>query len=165
MAAAANRTTLEGETTTVDEQLRIYHAYVGRGEKSAVVAERVEKAAVDSDKVIARSMGIKGGDPLPPGVYVRSTVVGFKVIKKSSDEVGVWLLSRVVQKNGEIAQEDGSYSRTLVGVEWQGEDWKLSVDVTQQAQEAVQGQTEPQMVARGDAAFNAVGWTAIRQAS
>ncbi|MFF7873096.1 hypothetical protein ACFZDM_02480 [Streptomyces californicus] len=165
MAVASNQTAMEGENTTVDEQLRLYHAYVSERDQSPEVAERVEKHALDTDKMLAQDMGIAAGDPLPPGAYVRTTVVGFKVIKKSSHEVGVWVLARVVQKKGEIEREDSSYTRTLIGVEWQDGDWKLSTGVTRQAQQDVQGQTEPKMVAPGDAEFNAVGWTAIREAS
>ncbi len=165
MMAAANTTAVEGNTSNVDEQLRLYYAYIGQAEQSSDAAERVELNAIDSDKAIARSMGFKPGQPLPPGAYVRSNVVGFKIIKKSADEVSVWLLSRVVQKAGEMAKEKGSYSRTLLGARWQGEDWKLSVPATRRAQEASQGQSEPKMAAPGDDEFNAAGWTAIREAS
>ncbi|WP_455355938.1 hypothetical protein [Streptomyces sp. SYSU K217416] len=165
MMAAANTTAVEGNTSNVDEQLRLYYGYIGQADQSSDAAERVELNAIDSDKAIARSMGVKPGQPLPPGAYVRSNVVGFKVIKKSSDEVSVWLLSRVVQKAGETAKEEGSYSRTLIGAQWQGEDWKLSVPATRRAQEDSQSQSEPKMVAPGDAEFNAAGWTAIREAS
>ncbi|MYX18393.1 hypothetical protein GTY67_34150 [Streptomyces sp. SID8374] len=165
MAAAANTTTVEGERTNVDEQLRLYHGYIGQAEQSADAAERVELAAIDSDKAIARSMGVTPGQPLPAGAYVRSTVVGFKVVKESADEVGVFLLSRVVQKGGETAEEKASFSRTLIGAQWQGTDWKLSVPATRRAQEAAQGQPEPTMAAPGDAGFNGAGWTAIREAS
>ncbi|THA65384.1 hypothetical protein E6R60_33255 [Streptomyces sp. A0642] len=165
MAAAANTTVVEGSTSNVDEQLRLYYGYIGQADQSAAAAERVELSAGESDKTIARSMGVKPGQPLPSGAYVRSSVVGYKVVKKSTDEVGVWLLSRVVQKAGETVKEEGSYSRTLVGALWQGGDWKLSVSATRRAQDAAQGQSEPQMVAPGDAGFNAAGWTAIRAAS
>ncbi|RPK70062.1 hypothetical protein EES45_36095 [Streptomyces sp. ADI97-07] len=165
MAAAANTTVVEGETTNVDEQLRLYYGYIGQAEQSPEAAERVELAAIDSDKAIARSMGVTPGQPLPTGAYVRGNVVGYKVIKESADEVSVYLLSRVVQKGGETAPEKASYSRTLIGAQWQGQDWKLSVPATRRAQEAAQDEPEPEMAAPGDVEFNGAGWTAIREAS
>ena len=85
-------------------------------------------------------MGVSAGLPLPPGAYVRSNVVGFKVIKKAGGEVSVWLLSRVTQKRGETAKESGSYTRTLAGAQWEGSDWKLTSAATERAQQDVQGQ-------------------------
>lgn len=165
MMVAANTSALEGETSNVDEQLRIYHSYVGEDDQSAENAEQIELAAIQSDKAVAKQMGISPGEPLPSGAYVRSTVVGYKVIKESPTEVSAWLLSRVVQKNGEMDKEQGSYTRTLVGAQWAGGDWKLTGDATARAQQDVQGETQPAMAAPGDPQFNEAGWTAIRQAS
>lgn len=165
MAAAANTTRIEGEKSTTDEQLRIYHSYVGKADKSAQAAERVELAAGETDKALAQHMGVSPGQPLPSGAYVRAQVVGYKVIKKSPDEVSVWLLGLVVQKNGETEKEESSYTRTLLGVQWQDGDWKLTADATRRAQQDIAGQAQPPMVAPGDEEFNAGGWTAIREAS
>ncbi|MEU7260609.1 hypothetical protein AB0B21_33085 [Streptomyces rimosus] len=165
MMAAANTTTVEGTKTNADEQLRIYRSYIGPADQSAQNAEQIELQAVQSDKALARQMGVSPGQPLPSGAYVRSTVVGYKVIKKADAEVGVWLLSRVVQKTGETAKESSSYSRTLAGAQWLDGDWKLTAAATQRAQQDAQAQAQPPMVAPGDAAFNAAGWTAIREAS
>ncbi|WP_405438509.1 hypothetical protein OG373_13850 [Streptomyces avidinii] len=165
MAAAANSTRIEGEQSTTDEQLRIYHSYAGKADKSAQAAERVELEAGQTDKTLAQEMGVSSGQPLPSGAYVRGHVVGYKVIKKSADEVSVWLLGRVVQKNGETQKEESSYTRTLLGVQWQDGDWKLTADAIRRAQQDIAGEAQPPMVAPGDAEFNAGGWTAIREAS
>ncbi|MGV9815889.1 hypothetical protein ACWDTQ_28765 [Streptomyces cellulosae] len=165
MMVTANTTAIEGEQSNVDEQLRIYRSYIGAADQSSENAEQIELAAIQTDKALAKQMGVSPGQPLPPGAYVRSTVVGYKVIKKSDSEVSAWLLSRVVQKNGEMEKEKGSYTRTLAGAQWEDGDWKLTGDATARAQQEVQGQAQPAMAAPGDAAFNQAGWTAIRQAS
>ncbi|MGW6588387.1 hypothetical protein [Streptomyces globisporus] len=163
--AAANSSVIEDTTSNVDEQLRLYYSYVAKEDQSEAAAERVELGSIDNGKAISREMGLKPGAPMPPGAYMRSHVVGFKVIKASPDQVSVWLLSRVTQKAGETAEEKGSYTRLLLGAKWEGTDWKLSVDASKAAQQDAAGETEPKMVAPGDAAFNAAGWTAIREAS
>ncbi|MFE4539659.1 hypothetical protein ACFRKB_32115 [Streptomyces scopuliridis] len=165
MMAAANTTTVEGDRTNVDEQLRIYRSYIGTADQSAQNAEQIELNAIQTDKALAKQMGVSAGQPLPAGAYVRSSVVGYKVIKKSGDEVSVWLLARVVQKTGETQKESGSYTRTLAGAQWQGGDWKLTGAATERAQQDIQGQTQPEQAAPGDEAFNRAGWTAIREAS
>ncbi|MFD4865268.1 hypothetical protein [Streptomyces sp. NPDC058412] len=165
MAAAASTSRIEGEKSAVDEQLRFYHSYMGKGDQSPENAKKIEQTAQQTDQNIAREMGVSAGQPLPPGAYVRSHVVGYKVIKKSPDEVSVWLLGRVVQKAGETKKEEDSYTRTLLGVQWQDGDWKVTADATRRAQTDIAGQAQPQMVAPGDEAFNEAGWTAIRDAS
>ncbi|MGW2181271.1 hypothetical protein ACWCXX_24860 [Streptomyces sp. NPDC001732] len=165
MLAAASSTSVDSTRTITDEQLRLYHSYVGQIDRSDDAAERVKLAGADADKALAREMGVRAGQPLPPGAYVRSTVVAYQVIKSSADQAGLWLLSRVVQRNGETAKESSSYTRSLVGAEWEDGDWKLTSTSTAETQLAVRGQDEPKMVAPGDAEFNAAGWTAIREAS
>ncbi|QHC33888.1 hypothetical protein [Streptomyces sp. HF10] len=165
MMAAANAIDIEGTRSTEDEQLRIYHSYIARADQAEQNAEQIELGAIQSDKDLARQMGVTPGQPLPEGAYMRSTVVGFKIIKQSDGEVSAWLLSRVVQKNGEMAKESGSYTRTLAGAQWEGGDWKLSAAATARAQQDVQGEARPAMVAPGDPSFNSAGWSAIRQAS
>ncbi|MFI8178019.1 hypothetical protein ACIF6H_32520 [Streptomyces microflavus] len=163
--AAANTSTIEGSTSNKDEQLRLYYSYVAKADQSEDAAERVELGAIDNGKAIARSMGLKPGAPMPSGAYMRSHVVGYKVVKGSPDEVSVWLLSRVTQKAGELDAEKNSYTRILFGARWEGDDWRLSVPASRQAQKDTQGQAKPKMVAPGDVAFNTAGWTAIREAS
>ncbi|MFE3601368.1 hypothetical protein [Streptomyces sp. NPDC059142] len=165
MMLAANTTAIDAEKSNVDEQLRIYRSYIGSADQSATNAEQIELNAIQSDKALAKEMGVGAGQPLPAGAYLRSTVVGYKIIKTSGTEVSAWLLARVVQKNGEMAKESGSYTRTLAGAQWEDGDWKLTGDATARAQQDVQGQAQPQIVAPGDPEFNASGWTAIREAS
>ncbi|MEU6946583.1 hypothetical protein ABZ957_15345 [Streptomyces sp. NPDC046316] len=165
MMAAANTTRIEGDTSTADEQLRIYNSYIGKKDRSPAAAQAIEANAKATDKDLAQEMGVAEGQPLPSGAYVRSHVIGYKIIKKSGDEVTVWLLARVVQKNGETSPEKGSYTRTLAGAQWQDGDWEMTADATERAQQDVQGQAQPTMAAPGDELFNASGWTAIREAS
>ncbi|MEW2417509.1 hypothetical protein AB0953_27830 [Streptomyces sp. NPDC046866] len=165
MLAAANSTRIEGEQSTADEQLRMYYSYFGKGDQSPENAKKVELAAAETDKDLAQEMGVSVGQSLPPGAYVRSHVVGYKIIKKTDDEVSVWLLSNEVKKNGETAKEQGSFTRTLLAAQWQEGDWKLTTEATRRALKDTDGQARPPMVAPGDAEFNTGGWTAIRAAS
>ncbi|MFZ3476057.1 hypothetical protein ACODT4_44510 [Streptomyces sp. 2.9] len=165
MMAAANTTRVEGDHSTVDEQLRIYSSYIAKGDQSSKAAEQIEMAATKSDEALANEMGIAVGQPLPSGAYVRTHVIGYKIIKKAGDEVGVWLLIRGVQKDGEMAEERGSYTRTLAGAQWQDGEWKLTAAATVRAQQEIAGKTSPAMAAPGDPEFNSAGWTAIREAS
>ncbi|MFI9801940.1 hypothetical protein [Streptomyces sp. NPDC052302] len=165
MAAAANTTAIEAGRSNVDEQLRIYHSYVAKADQSPDTAEQIELQAIQTDKALHKSMSVAVGQPLPAGAYVRSNVVGFKVIKESADEVSVFLLSRVVRKDGETAEEASSYTRVVNGVRWEGGDWKLSGTVTQDALAAARRDGQPKMAAPGDEVFNRAGWTAIREAS
>jgi hypothetical protein len=165
MLAAANATDIEAEKSNVDEQLRIYYSFVSKTDQSSDNAEQIELQALQTDKSLHKEMSVAAGQPLPSGAYIRSNVVGFKVIKESANEVSVWLLSRVVQKNGETAKEKASYTRVINGAVWENGDWKLSGKVTQDALAAAQQESQPTMVAPGDTAFNSAGWTAIREAS
>ncbi|MFE7443799.1 hypothetical protein ACFU7X_25500 [Streptomyces chartreusis] len=165
MAAAANTTSIDAATSNVDEQLRIYNSYVSKTDQSSDNAEKIELQAIQTDKALHKSMSVAASQPLPTGAYVRSNVVGFKVIKESANEVSVFLLSRVVQKNGETAKEASSYTRVVNGLRWEDGDWKLSGQATQAALTAAQQDGQPKMAAPGDEAFNRAGWTAIREAS
>ncbi|GGV29972.1 hypothetical protein GCM10010260_83190 [Streptomyces filipinensis] len=165
MLAAAQSTNIDEQKTTVDEHLRVYHSYIAAEDQSETVAERVELGGQQSDKTLHQQMGAKPGGPLPSGAYVRTTVVGFKVIKESSGEVSAWLLSRVAQKNGETAKEGVTYTRSVEAARWEHGDWKISAEATVSAQQQTQGQTAPAGAAPGDKKFNTSGWTAIREAS
>lgn len=165
MAVTANSTVMEGDRSAVDEQLRIYHSYVGASDQTKEDAEAIEREALETDETLARQMGVSVGQPLPAGAYVRSTVVGYKIVKQSANEVSLWVLSRVVQKNGETAKESGSYARVLNGVQWVDGDWKMTAVATARGYKDSQEQEEPPMVGPGEAAFNQAGWTAIREAS
>ncbi|MGW1894166.1 hypothetical protein ACWCP6_28550 [Streptomyces sp. NPDC002004] len=165
MMAAANNTGMEGNKSAEDEQLRIYNSYVDKTDQTSDNAEQIELQAIQTDKQLHMDMGVKPSGPLPPGAYARNTVIGYKIIKSSPDEVSAWVLARVTQKNSETAKEQSSYTRTLAGVVWSDGDWKLSGAATKRAMQETANKSEPKMVAPGDAAFNSAGWTAIRQAS
>ncbi|WP_328418475.1 hypothetical protein OG542_40520 (plasmid) [Streptomyces violaceus] len=164
MAAAANTVSIEADRDTVDEQLRIYHSYVSKTDRSDENAEKIELAAIETDKSLHKQMNAPVGEPLPSGAYMRSSVVGYKVVREADDEVSVWLLSRAAQKAGETAKESVDYTRIMNGVVWEDGDWMLSGTATQRALPDAQ-KDEPKIVAPGDAAFNSAGWTAIREAS
>lgn len=165
MLAAVNKTAIGDGKTSVDEQTRIYNSYVYKPDQSSTNAEMVRHNAQETDKQLAQEMGGPGATSLPVGAYMRTSVVGFKVLAKSDDEVCVWVLSRGVQRNGETAKESAGYSRRVVAAQWMDGDWKMTAAASSHAQQAVQGKTEPAMVAPGDPAFNDAGWTAIREAS
>ncbi|HEY9372289.1 hypothetical protein [Streptomyces sp.] len=165
MMAAANTTTIEGDRSTVDEQLGIYRSYVTSEDQTDQNAEQIEGQAKKTDKKIQRQMGVGPDADLPPGAHVRNWVVGFKVIKAADDEVSVWLLSRSVTKTGETKPEEGGYTRTLLAAEWVDDDWKLTGDSITRAAGQTRGLSKPDMVAPGDTRFNLSEWTAIREAS
>lgn len=165
MMVAGNTTVIEGERTTADEQLRLLRSYFGKGDQSEANAEKVRLTARQADKMLARKAGVSPGQPLPPGAYMRTHVVGYQLIQASPDEVSAWVLARVTQKNGEMAKESGSYTRTLVAAQWEGTDWKVTSAALGRALQATNGKSRPQMAAPGDSAFNKAGWTAIREAS
>ncbi|WP_344011173.1 hypothetical protein [Streptomyces thermospinosisporus] len=164
-AAAANTVNIEGSRSTVDEQLRIYYSYVAKAEQSDENAEKIELAAVETDKMLHREMGVRPGGPLPSGAYMRNVVIGYKVIRESDDEVSVWVLARVTQKAGETKKETVDYTRTLNALVWKGGDWKLSAAATERVVQKAFKDGKPAIVAPGDAVFNEAGWTAIREAS
>ncbi|MFH8410400.1 hypothetical protein ACH4FX_37340 [Streptomyces sp. NPDC018019] len=165
MLAAANETTVEGATSTVDEQLGIYTTYVADADKSAANEQKVKQKATQADASIRRQLGLPANGPLPSGAYARNHVVGFKVIKEDRGEVSAWLLTRVTMKAGETDKERGSYTRTLAAAAWQNGDWKISSAAVLRAARQAASAPRPAMAAPGDAAFNRAGWTAIREAS
>ncbi|MFI2764910.1 hypothetical protein ACH5A3_39780 [Streptomyces echinatus] len=165
LAAAAQASDVNEQKSVVDEHLRQYNSYLAAEDRSERVAERVELGAQQTDKTLHRQMGVAPGAPLPSGAYQRSTVVGFKIINESPDELSFWLLTRVAQKSGETSKEQVVYTRSLAGVRWESDDWKLSAQATMTAQQKVQGKPKPAGAAPGDAKFNSSGWTAIREAS
>ncbi|WP_329453623.1 hypothetical protein OG894_44685 (plasmid) [Streptomyces sp. NBC_01724] len=165
MLVAANSTAVEGDRTSVDVQLGIYESYISQTDHSEVNAEKIELAAIQTDKQLRTKMGLAAGSDLPAGAYVRSQVIGFKVIEESPGEVSAWLLARATTKSGEMDKEKGSYTRSLGAAVWEDGDWKLSTAATRTALQQVSGQERPPIAAPGDEAFNTGGWTAIREAS
>lgn len=164
MVASSNLSLGEGKTNA-DEKVRQFTSYAGKAERTPGNLEKVRLKAAEADAALAKEMGAPAGGPLPQGAYLRVHVVGFKVIKKSDDEVSVWVLTRAMQKNGEMAKESGGYAVSLVAAQWQDGDWKQTMDASLRAQTDSEGQAQPEPVAPGDEAFNASGWTALREAS
>lgn len=165
MLVAADSMNVEGSQSTVDAQLAVYNTYMASTDKSSANEEKVREAAAQTDGQERGSMGLPTSGPLPSGAFVRTNVVGFKVIQASPGEVTAYLLTRVAEKAGETATEKDSYTSAVVGAVWQGGDWKLSTTASNDALQQTQGQQGPAIAAPGDAAFNSAGWTAIRQAS
>ncbi|MEV7544990.1 hypothetical protein [Streptomyces sp. NPDC089915] len=165
MLTAVNKIAVGDGKTSADEQMRIYNSYVNKPDQSGANADMVRQNAQETDKQLAQEMGGPGSKTLPAGAYMRTSVVGFKVLTRSDDEVCVWVLTRGVQRNGETAKESAGYSRRVVAAQWVDGDWKMTAAASSRAQQAVQGKSEPAMVAPGDQAFNEAGWTAIREAS
>jgi hypothetical protein len=163
MLAAANSTDVEGSRSAVDEQIGIYNSYLASADQTPENAAKVKAQAQSTDASLRSQMGVTGGSVLPSGAYARNTVVGFKVVTKSQNEVSVWLLTRVALKTGETKKESDSYTRSLAAADWESGDWKLSSQATVRA--AQQATQRPTIAAPGDAAFNDAGWTAIREAS
>ncbi|MEV6179949.1 hypothetical protein [Streptomyces sp. NPDC052015] len=156
---------VEPGQSTVDVQMRIYRSYMSAEDQSDETAERVEQKAQETDKRLRQQMGVpSNGRDLPPGSYVRTTVIGYKIIEASDDQVGAWLLAQVATKKGELEKETIEYIRLVMGARWESGDWKLStkasVDASQQG-----GSDKPGLATPGDAKFNEIGWTAIREAS
>ncbi|GAA3380705.1 hypothetical protein GCM10020367_69060 [Streptomyces sannanensis] len=162
MMAASNSTRLEGAYDNHQAQLRLFDSYLIAADRTETNREAVELAGIEADKQVRRTLGLPTGSDLPPGAYVRTHVVGFKVISQSPTEVSAWLLSRVTMKAGETQRETGSYMRSVVAVQWDG-DWKTSLAAYTRAMTA--GTPQPEIVAPGDPAFNSSAWTAIREAS
>ncbi|MET7887809.1 hypothetical protein [Streptomyces avermitilis] len=165
LLAAANTTATEGSRTLADEQLANYRAYVAKADQKPQNAENIELAANDADKEAHIRMGLPAGSDLPSGAYTRNSVIGYRVIEASDDEVSVWLLAKVTMKAGETAKESASYTRTLMAGTWEDDDWKMSSAALIRASQQTEGKPKPQMAVPGDAKFNSYGWTAIREAS
>ncbi|MEV0990962.1 hypothetical protein [Streptomyces sp. NPDC049949] len=163
MMASSNSTALQGAYDNQQAQLRIFASYLIAADRTEPNREAVELAGIDADKQVRRSLGLPAGSDLPPGAYVRTRVVGFKIISESADEVAVWLLSRVTMKAGETQKETGSYMRSVVAAQWADGDWKTSLAAYTRAVAA--SEPQPAIAAPGDPAFNSSSWNAIREAS
>ncbi|WP_431045288.1 hypothetical protein ACQUSR_27420 [Streptomyces sp. P1-3] len=165
MLVEANATEAKGERSMADELMGTFESYIGRADRTAENREKAKAHAVKSDQTLRRSLGIPVDGEMPEGAYVRATVIGFQIVESSRDEASVWLLSRVTQRSGELAKEDGSYTRNLLAAQWEDGDWKMTAQSQHRAVEAVDGRERPAIVAPGDARFNRAQWAAIRQAS
>jgi len=165
MGVSATNTSVEPGQDASDGQMRVYRSYLSAADHSAEAEKRNEQAGRQTDQQVRRQMGVPADGALPAGSYVRTTVIGFKVLKESKDEVSFWLLGRVVTKKGELEKESTEYIRSLMGAVWESGDWRLSGIATARAQEQQAGVSKPGMAVPGDAKFNEYGWVAIREAS
>lgn len=165
MLAAYTNTSMDGSHSVVDEQVSTYESYMAAADQTAENTAKVKTYAVKVQQELLSKLGLTSEGDMPSGAYVRTNVVGFKVIKASQDEVSAYLLSRVTMKTGGPEKEQGSYTRTVLGAVWEAGDWKLSTDATVSAAQQAPETARPAMAAPGDAVFNDAGWTAIRAAS
>ncbi|MFG2913114.1 hypothetical protein ACGF0D_09510 [Kitasatospora sp. NPDC048298] len=161
MLVASSGFDVEGSTTLVDEQLTFYRTYTATADQTADREQRVRQGAARADARARATMGLPESGPLPVGAWVRTGMVGFKLVQARPDAVTAHLLLRTARKSAESSPESVSYAVGTVGVVWRESDWRLDPSGgSSPAPEAVPGIAAP-----GDAAFNAQGWTAVRQAS
>ncbi|KJS61959.1 hypothetical protein [Streptomyces rubellomurinus] len=161
MLVASSAVDIEGATTTVDEHLASYTTYTAVGDQTPAREQRVRQGAAKADARARATMGAPDSGPLPAGAWMRSHLVGFKIVQARPDAVTAHLLLRNGQKAGETARESVFYTVGIVGVVWRDDDWKFD---TAGGASPPAGSV-PEIAAPGDAAFNTQGWTAIRQAS
>ncbi|MFJ8335390.1 hypothetical protein [Streptomyces sp. NPDC094437] len=163
---ASNDTEVTGSRTLADEQLDNYYSYMGKGSQSEETKKGLEQLSESADAEARGEMGLPAKGDLPEGAYMRNTTVGYKIVNRSDDEIGAWLLSRYAVKAGTSSKEEVTYSRTLLAVHWEGDDgWKITGPAMTAVQNASGGQDKPAIVAPGDEKFNSAGWTALRAAS
>ncbi|MFF4818409.1 hypothetical protein ACFY2K_27925 [Kitasatospora sp. NPDC001309] len=161
MLVASSGFDVEGSTTLVDEQLTFYRTYTAASDRTPTREQRIRQGAAKADARARSTMGLPESGPLPAGAWVRTHLVGFKLVQAQPDSVTAHLLLRTAQKAGETRPEAVSYAVGTIGVVWRDGDWKLDpTGGTSPAPDSV-----PEIAAPGDPAFNAQGWTAIRQAS
>jgi hypothetical protein len=163
MLAAASATSAEGDHTTADEHLAIFDTYMVSADQTKANRAKVKVGAEREYAQLESSMGLPTSEPLPPGAYVRTSLVGFKVIEASRSTVSAYLLTDVARKAGETAKEQSTYTVGVLAVRWQDGDWRISSTASAAAAQATGD--GPAVAAPGDAAFNSAGWVAIRQAS
>ncbi|WP_264928374.1 hypothetical protein [Streptomyces sp. A012304] len=164
MMVTSTTGSVEPGKSALDGQMRVYRSYIRPGDHSDEAADQIEQSARETDRSLHQQMGVLEDSELPPGSYVRTTVIGYKVIQVSDDEVGSWLLAKVVTKKGELEKETSEYIRLVMGAVWESGDWKLSGQASARASQQG-GSDKPGMATPGDAKFNEIGWTAIREAS
>ncbi|MDX2394936.1 hypothetical protein NJL88_33695 [Streptomyces sp. DK15] len=164
MMLAGSNTAIGDGKSAVSEQLRVYRSYFAKADQTPEATRLTEEMGQSLDESLAKQMGGKPGK-LPPGAYMRTTAVGFKVVKQSENEVGIWVLSLAVGRGGETEQETSAYTRNLYAAQWTDGDWKATIAATQRVRQETGLQGAPEIVAPGDAAFNQAGWTALREAS
>ncbi|MFF2542889.1 hypothetical protein ACFVUY_10000 [Kitasatospora sp. NPDC058063] len=161
MLVACSGFDIEGSTTLVDEQLAFYRAYTAAADQTSDREQRIRQGAARTDAHVRAAMGLPESGPLPAGAWVRTSMVGFKLIQAGPDAVTAHLLLRNAWKPSGSRPESISYAVGTIGVVWREGDWRL--DPSGGASPAPE--TVPEIAAPGDTAFNTQGWTAIRQAS
>ncbi|MFE4973351.1 hypothetical protein ACFRAR_14705 [Kitasatospora sp. NPDC056651] len=161
MLVACSGFDVEGSRTLVDEELTFYRTYTAAADRSADREQRIRQGAAKTDARARAAMSLPETGPLPAGAWMRSSMVGFKLVQAEPDAVTAHLLLRNARKSGGSSPESVVYVVGTVGVVWREGDWRL--DPSGGASPAPA--TVPEIAAPGDAAFNAQGWTAIRQAS
>ncbi|MET8540254.1 hypothetical protein ABZW03_06310 [Kitasatospora sp. NPDC004799] len=163
MMVAASAMRVEGSATLADQQLAVYSTYMVPAEQSSTAETKVRQGAERADAATRRALGLPESGPLPGGAFMRTVMIGFKPIQVAPGRVTAYVLMNVTDKGGETAPEKAVYSVGVLGAVWQDGDWKLSGQAVKDS--APQPDRKPPIAAPGDAAFNAAGWTAVRQAS
>ncbi|MFF2119328.1 hypothetical protein ACFVXH_18580 [Kitasatospora sp. NPDC058184] len=163
MMVAASAMDVEGSGTLAEQQLAVYSAYMAPADQSPTAEAKVRQGAERADAATRRALGLPESGPLPGGAFMRTVMIGVKPIQVTPAQVTAYVLMNVTDKAGETAAEKTVYSVGILGAVWQDGDWKLSGQAIKDA--AAQADRKPPIAAPGDAAFNAAGWTAIRQAS
>ncbi|MFE5585623.1 hypothetical protein [Kitasatospora sp. NPDC056531] len=162
---AGTATNMQSGTSHADQQAAIYHTYLSSTDQSPDGEAKVRAKAQQTEAENRSELGLPTDGPLPSGAFVRSNVVGFKVIQQSPSEVTVYLLTKVSRKAGDTSPVKDAYVISVLGAAWQNTDWKMSVKATTDAVARTRGQQSPALAAPGDAKFNDAGWTALRQAA
>ncbi|MBC3985868.1 hypothetical protein H8N01_25660 [Streptomyces sp. AC536] len=166
MLVKANETEAQGEHSMADELMEIYDSYMTReSNRTEEYKRKAADIAARNDAALRQSMGLPNDGKLPPGAYMRATVLGFRIVESSDDQVSAWLLSRVTASAGELEEERVSYTSNVAAAHWENGDWKIGPDDMERAAEVTEKRSRPAIVAPGDRQFNEAGWTAIRQAS
>ncbi|MBV2155074.1 hypothetical protein [Kitasatospora sp. SUK 42] len=163
MMVAASAISVEGSDTLANQQLVVYSTYMLPADQSPMAEAKVRQGAERADAGIRRALGLPSTGPLPSGAFMRTTMIGFRPIQVTPTQVAAYVLVYVTNKGGEMVPEQTVYTMGILAAVWQDGDWKLSGQATKSA--IAQADQKPPIAAPGDAAFNAAGWTAIRQAS
>ncbi|MFF5694725.1 hypothetical protein ACFY7N_29095 [Streptomyces albidoflavus] len=163
MLVAQQSYVAEGDTTLAERQADSYLTYASQADKTPKQQVRVKQALERREQQVRAGMGVPGEGDLPPGAYVRTQVIGFKVVMSEDGEVGAFLLSKTTTRSSETAKERADYAVVRYGAKWEAGDWKVSGEVSNRVDQ--QGETPPRIAVAGDPEFNREGWTAIREAS
>ncbi|MFG2821700.1 hypothetical protein ACGFX4_19995 [Kitasatospora sp. NPDC048365] len=165
MVLAASSIRMSGTRSLTDEHLALYDAYMPRSDRSPDRELKVRQNAAQAEAGYRKSLELPSTGPLPSGVFVQADMVGFRIIKTTPDEVLAYVVTRLSLRPGELKPESLAYQVGALGVSWRDGDWKFSISSAEHLKEQLGNSPLPAIAAPGDAAFNTLGWTAIRQAS